>query len=225
MVQLLAQAASDPLGERVLVAATGPLVTVIVGGLIVWGITFKIQKSREDAIRTQAQARADAEANRELRARDDELRHELVTMMSESAGALYLLTQHYWRAKDDLRKNAGDTDLRQALQDLRPSLDAQYLKSRASAEAVEYRLRGYFIASRPRDEWHKAQDLLTVRYFQLIDRDTEALYKENEGPAHTHLSVAELRIPKTLLSTYRSAMKAAVDAVFSEALRARSSET
>jgi hypothetical protein len=225
MVPLVAQAASsDPLWERISVAATGPLVTVLMGGLVVWGITYSIQQSRETALRDRAEKRADAETSRELRARDDALRHELVNTLTESAGTLYLFTQHFWRAKEDLKRDPSNQALQQALADLRKKLDEQYLKSRASGEAIENRLLGYFMTSTSRDKWHQVQDLLTVRYFQLIDRDTDKLYENNAGAAHSGLEIQDLRNPPKLLESYRTSMKDVVSSVFEEPLAARSSE-
>src|SRR4051794_30751277 len=112
---LLVQAAStDPLWERIVVAAVGPAVTVLVGGLAVLWITSTIQQRREsaeskratdraDAERVRAESREDGQRVREERARDDALRHELVGEMSDSAASLYLMTQHYWRAKRFVR--------------------------------------------------------------------------------------------------------------------------
>jgi hypothetical protein len=214
--------ASDPLWERVLVAATGPLVTVLVGGLIVWGITSKVQEKRDTKATERAEKRADAETARETLARDDALRHELVTQMTESASSFYLLMQHYGRVREAAKQTFNDADPQKALQGVREKLDAQYLASRATGDATENRLLGYFESEKPRNEWHRVQDLLTVRYFQLIDKATDALYDVNEGERHTGLSVEELRNPRTILTKYRAAIKAAVDLVFTETLRARS---
>ncbi|MEU4288085.1 hypothetical protein AB0E63_07670 [Kribbella sp. NPDC026596] len=217
-------ASSDPFWERVAVAATGPLVTVVIGGLVVWGITYLIQQSRENSIRQRAEDRADADTSRELRARDDALRHELVTMMTESAATLYLVTQHYWRAKVDQERLPGEQATEKAIRYLRARLDAQYLKSRASGEALEFQLLGYFVSARPRDQWHQVQDLLTVRYFQLIDRDTDKLYEDNVGPDHSGLDIKQLRNAKTLLNKYKEVMREVIDSVFKEPLAARSSD-
>jgi hypothetical protein len=79
-------------------------------------------------------------------------------------------------------------------------------------------------SDQPRNRWHQAIDLLTVRYFQLVERDTEALYAANAGPEHSDLSVDQLRNPKQLLIKYREALKASVRAVFDGDLRAIVSE-
>ena len=80
---LLAQG-EPPLGERVLVAAVGPLITVLVGGLVVWAVTSTVQHNRERAETKLQHEREDEALAREWRARDDALRHELVTKMTEA---------------------------------------------------------------------------------------------------------------------------------------------
>lgn len=228
------QATTVPFGERLVLAAVGPVIVVIVGGLVVWFITHTIQSKREDAIRNEDQraaamererdrARADSDKERELRARDDALRHELVSKMTDSASSLYLMTQHFWRAKLMAKENPGNPALEQAVEKLHPKLDEQYLRSRAAGEAIEHQLGGYFDSELPQKEWHKVQDLLTVRYFQVIERATGGLYAKNEGDGHTGLSLDQLKDPKTLLNSYHQGLKDAVDLVFSETLRSRSS--
>jgi hypothetical protein len=234
--------AESPLTERILVAATGPLITVLLGGLIVWGVTYKIQQNRAEAdrrlqqarddairqleneradhIRAQDQARADAEAANAEHSRDDALRQELVMSMTQAAGALYLTTQHYWRAKRDL--SAATADQTETLRQLRADLDATYLNSRISGEVIENRLEGYFTSSAPRDRWHTVMDLLTVRYFQLIDRASDQLYEKNAGEGHSGLSVADMKKRDVLLARYRDECKRAVRSVFDTPLRARS---
>jgi hypothetical protein len=233
---LLLQAVStDPLWERLLVAAVGPAVTVLVGGLAVWWITSTIQHRREaaetqlannraDAERARAEAREDAQRRREERGRDDALRHELVAEMSDSAASLYLMTQHYWRAKRFLSDHAEDQTAQATLERLRPELDARYLGSRTSGDAIEHRLSGFFVTDAPRQEWHRVQDLLTLRYFQLIDRATAKLYDTNKGPEHSGLRPDQMTNPKNITDAYRVAMERAVDLVFTESLRSRAGE-
>jgi hypothetical protein len=233
---LLVQAAStDPLWERIVVAAVGPAVTVLVGGLAVWWITSTIQQRREsaesqratdraNAERARAEAREDAQRVREERARDDALRHELVGEMSDSAASLYLMTQHYWRSKRFVRDHAGDQTARAKLEQLRPELDTTYLQSRTSGDAIEHRLSGFFVSDAPRQEWHRVQDLLTLRYFQLIDRATPKLYDENKGPEHSGLEPDQMTNSKNVTDAYRVAINKAVDLVFTEPLRSRTGE-
>jgi hypothetical protein len=214
-----------PLWDRLLVAAVGPLVTVLFGGLVVWGVTSTVQRRREEADRIKEEKRADLVRAEDLRSRDDALRQDLVGRMTEAAASLYLMTQHYWRAKADLRKAPQDQGLASALSTLRPRLDTQYLGSRKAGEALESRLGGYFISAEPRMKWHQVMDLLTVRYFQLIDKDTEKLYEDNEGSDHSGLTKSQMKNDrKLLLVTYRKALKEAVRLIFDEELRSRSSD-
>jgi hypothetical protein len=236
MRPLLVQAAStDPLWERIVVAAAGPAVTVLVGGLAVWWITSTIQQRREsaesqrasdraDAERARAEAREDTQRVREERARDDALRHELVGEMADSAASLYLMAQHFWRAKRFVRDHADDQAARATLERLRLELDARYLQSRTSGDAIEHRLSGFFVTDAPRHEWHRVQDLLTLRYFQLIDRATARLYDANKGPEHSGLQPDQMTNPKNITDAYRTAMHRAVDLVFTEPLRSRTGE-
>lgn len=243
---LIEAASSAPLWERIVVAAVGPAVTVLVGGLAVWWITSTIQQRREaaelqrandraDAERARAVAREKAESERaearedaqrmhEERARDDALRLELVGEMSDSAASLYLMTQHYWRAKRFCEDHADDRNARAALDRLRSDLDARYLQSRTSGDAIEHRLSGYFVTGAPRREWHRVQDLLTLRYFQLIDRATAKLYDSNKGPEHSGLQPEQMTNPKNITDAYRIAMNKAVDLVFTEPLRSRAGD-
>ena len=223
MNRAIAQAVSaDPLWERIVVAAVGPAITVLIGGLAVWLLTSSVQRRRERADLRRAEAREDALRQREEHARDDALRHELVAQMSASAAALYLLTQHYWRTKKHLHNHPDDEAAEVALEGLRSRLDAEYLAQRAAGDALEHRLAGFFDSDAPRREWHRVQDLLTLRYFQLVDRATVRLYEDNEGPDHSGLRSEEMSDPKNITRAYRVAMDRAVDLVFTEPLRSRS---
>jgi hypothetical protein len=212
-----------PLWDRLLVAAMGPLITVLIGGLAVWGVTSTVQQRRERADRKRDEDRADSVRAEDRRSRDDTLRQDLVGTMTEAAGSLYLMTQHYWRAKEDVKRNPNDTNLAEIQRELRKRLDAQYLESRSRGEVVENRLEGYFVSAEPREKWHQVMDLLTVRYFQLIDRDTDQMYRNNEGQEHSGLSVPQMKNPIALLGTYRAAIKDAVRSVVDGDLRSRSS--
>ena len=58
--------------------------------------------------------------------------------LTEAAGPLYLMTQHYWRAKTDASKAPKDEGLKAVEESIREKLDEQYLKSRASGEALHF---------------------------------------------------------------------------------------
>jgi hypothetical protein len=84
--------------------------------------------------------------------------------------------------------------------------------------------RAFFVSDAPRQEWHRVQDLLTLRYFQLIDRATAKLYDSNKGPEHSGLQPDQMTNPKNITDAYRTAMHRAVDLVFTEPLRSRTGE-
>jgi hypothetical protein len=65
------------------------------------------------------------------------------------------------------------TRLAAVLGELRKRLDEQYLESRSRGAVVENRLEGYFLSAEPSQNWHQVMDLLILRHFQLIDRDTD----------------------------------------------------
>jgi hypothetical protein len=202
-----------PFSERLTLAIVGPLVTVILGTLIIGGLI--------QLITTRAQnRRARDDQKLEQRRSDNALRHELLTDMTDAASALYLATQNYWRAKTSTPPLT-----QQELSDARNALDEQYHKSRTRGEILETRLSAYFEASEPQEIWHKVVDLLTVRYFQLIERDTDQLYRENakgtDGQDHSGLTVDQLKQPKALLNAYREALKEAAEVVLTESLRPR----
>jgi hypothetical protein len=127
MAFVLGQVSNPPLSERLLVAIAGPLISAVLGSLIialaVWWVTNRaqvkhaasereLQNAREDSIREREQARADQiraleqqradeERAREHRRADNDLRHELISGMTAAASELYLATQSHWRAKTD----------------------------------------------------------------------------------------------------------------------------
>lgn len=107
MLQVLA-ADNQSLWDRILVAVIGPLVTVLIGGLVVWGVTSTVQRRREGADRKRDEDRADLFRTEDRRSTDDAVRQDLVGTMTEAAGLLYLMTQHCWRAKQDLKADPND---------------------------------------------------------------------------------------------------------------------
>jgi hypothetical protein len=67
-----------------------------------------------------------------------------------------------------------------------------------------------------RELWHSTTDLLTVRYFQLIDLATDDLLRLNakdDRRMHSGLSVDQLKDAKLVLDTYRTRLEEATNAV------------
>ncbi len=184
--------ATLPFEQALAVQAVGPLITILLGSLIVgpviaW-ITAQSQRRREDY----------------------RLREELTVAMTEIASAMYLATQRYWRARDRQRVEG------EKLSDLREWLEEQYHFNRIRGEALEVRLRTMFRSDVAKWHWHATMDLLTARYFQLTDPDNLANFEANSGPFHSGLSVEELRVPRTVLDCYRKRLDEAVGAVRTE---------
>ena len=129
--------ANAPLWQLALLQIIGPAVTVIFGTWAIARITVRAQRRREE----------------------QQLRHDLIVGMAETASGLYLATQRYWIARD--RENARP----EQLQALRTWLDERYHESRGRGEALEARLRVIFGLGQARQHWHATMDLLTVRYY------------------------------------------------------------
>jgi hypothetical protein len=193
--------------ERVILAVVGPLFTAIVGtliiGLFVQKVTREAQERRADSRREEDRIRA-----------EHELRVRLIDQMTAAASALYIVTQHFWRN----RNTEGATP--EELAQLRKDLDQQYQTSRVQGEVVEKKLDAYFSSEDPRHEWHATMDLLTVRYFTLIGRATEALLEGNAGDKHSGLTVEQLRAQDEVLKAYRQRLGQAAQAVLRAPFRA-----
>jgi uncharacterized membrane-anchored protein YhcB (DUF1043 family) len=200
-----------PFSERLTLAIIGPLITVVLGTLVIGGLIQLISnKAQRD--------RARNERKLEQRRSDAALRHELVSDVTRTASTLYLAMQAYWRTKTEIPKSSRE-ERAKVLDDLHKV----YRASRTDGEVLAVRLSAYFKSDEPETAWHKVVDLLTVRYFQVIDRDTQKLYERNakgtQGQEHSGLNVDQLQDPTTLLDSYRSALKDAVQALLDEPLR------
>jgi hypothetical protein len=167
-----------PLWERILVAAVGPIVAAIVGTLFIGWVVGVIAR------RTQRQQE------------EHRLRIQLLTEMVETSVALYLQTQQYWRV---VKRETADERRRETMRD---ALDTQYQSTRRIGAALENRLAVLLVSPSVVDLWHATIDLLTVRYFSLIDLATEELLRRNakdEKTIHSGLSLEELKNPTVVL--------------------------
>lgn len=176
---------SQPLWERLLVAATGPFMTAVLALVVVNKVT------------SWAQARRDAAETRE----------SLATELTETANSLYLALQAFWRAARDVPLRDRRTSA--ALEDECKELDSIYQAARAKGQVLEQRLKIYFAAATPSSRWHQVTDLLSVRYFLLTESSDERrrnIRRINQGAGHTELSESELNEPALLLRTYRLAL-------------------
>jgi hypothetical protein len=180
--------ANLPFWQSALLQIIGPGITVGFGSWAIAGITARAQRRR--AVQ--------------------QLRHDLIVEMAETASSMYLATQRYWRARD--RDKLGP----EQLQVLRTWLDKRYQKSRGRGEALQTRLEVLFGFGPARRHWHATMDLLTVRYFQLTDPNNIVNFEANAGEAHSGLLMEDLQDPKLVLDHYRKRLNAAVTAVQSE---------
>jgi hypothetical protein len=196
--------------EELLLRSVGPLVTVVVGtliiGTLVASITRKAQERRAKDLLQEERIHA-----------ENQLRLQLIGQITEAASSLYMETQKFWRKKN--REQVGSDELAQH----RKELDQQYQASRVVGEVIERRLEAYFLSNEPSNDpkahWHATMDLLTVRYFHLIGLATETLLKENAGEEHAGLSVEELRDQRLVLQTYRERLITGAQAVMQEPIR------
>src|SRR5438105_7183585 len=194
---MMALAAVTSTGQGLLhdlaLAVVGPIVAALLGSLVIGLFVQRVARRAQD------------------RRADHDLRHELIDEMVRAASALYLQTQTYWRAAT--RRDPRPQDLAE----LRRRLDDQYVQSRVDGLVLENKLGVYFASADPQRKWHKTMDLLTVRYFQVLEPDggrdratrLRNLYLENEGEDHAGLNVAALNDAKKVLDGYRRGLREA----------------
>jgi hypothetical protein len=124
--------------------------------------------------------------------------------------ALYVASQHYWRAKRDKLPP-------EQLAEVRRTLDAQYSESVSTVIALEYLLGLHFPNPLARQLMHRVGDLLTVRYFQLVTKGgaSPALRQKNAGDDHTGLDASELAHAPRVLDKYHKTLGELAQAVSS----------
>jgi hypothetical protein len=190
--------------------AVGPLVTAVVGGLIVVLAVYLIT--------TTLQARRSA----------TELKHQLISEMTEAASTLYQAIGAYYRALEALGLPAGFVPAKNdhELLDLRNRVLGCYPLARVSQEVLEARLRAYFADNRVPVAWHAVRDCLLVLYnlalggsvkrWDLVESQNAKGYQERY---HTGLSVKQLAEWSTVYGAYARHLKAAATFVLACPLR------
>lgn len=194
------------LWEKLLLQSVGPLVTAVIGTLIIGTFVARITRKAQER-------RADNQLQEEQVRAQNQLRLQLIGQMTEVASSLYIATQSFWRKKD-VEKVGSDE-----LAEHRKELDQQYRASRVVGEVIERRLEAYFLSNDPKALWHATMDLLTVRYFHLIGLATDNLLELNAGEEHTGLSVEQLRDQGLVLNTYREKLITGAQAVMQGPIR------
>jgi hypothetical protein len=189
---------NDTLPERLLVAVAGPVTAAIIGTLLIGLLVSWITRRATDR-RTRY-----------------EIRHELITQMTETTSALVYTIAHYRRTKEG---ELGEV----SLNDIAPVLHEQYRKTRTAGTVLEHRLEVYFQSDEPRRYWHASVDLLAVTYYHAIGLASEKLLRSNAGDSHTGLGVEDLADPDVTFERYRDMMRKATIAVRTEPLAPLSS--
>lgn len=193
---------AQPLGERVLLASVGPVIGAVLGtgliGLIVWKITDRVQSERTAANIALERRRAD-------RTLETQLRMDVLTSAFSIAGRLYLECNMFMRTKND-SSIPPDERIK-----ARNALDKQYVECRATSMVLQARLEAIFVSDGPAIEWHRVDDLLTVRYMRITDQASDRLYEINAkgfgGKPHSGLTKEELKYDGTIIANYHLAMK------------------
>jgi hypothetical protein len=172
-------------------------------------------QNRAEANRAELEThREDAAKERERRLQIDEAKRgaktRFVNRCSELGGSFYFSTQRYWRQKGTPEiwgpPEGGELDL-------------AYVAWATSSEALEIELRSrYGWDADPPRLWHQVRDLLTVRYFDLRDRNKLSLREKNEkrdDEFHSGLTAEQLEHENMglVLSTYRDAMRSLAKAL------------
>lgn len=192
--------------ERLLLQLVGPVFTAIVGTLFISLFVSRVTRQAQER-------RTDSQLLEQQRRSENQLRVQLVDQMTEAASRLYMASQHYWRKR--YVEQVGQQELTR----FRDDLDQAYRASSVTGEVIQRRLEVYFVTVDARDRWHATMDLLTVRYFTLIDLATDRLLGENAGMEHSGLTVQQLRDQKLVLNTYRERISSVVRLVTESQLR------
>jgi hypothetical protein len=194
-------------GQQLWLQIAGPLVSTVVGSLIIGGLVAWIT--------TRAQNRR----------ADRQIRDGLIEGMTRVSATLYIEAQAYARFLLGL-SGSPETDATRAK--MRKGLDDAYEKAVIEGTSLEARLEAYFADPQPREDWHGARDCLAVRYFDLVLTDhrdkLEEILKVNaadyEGKPHSGLSLDDLHSRAKVLARYQQLLSAATVGVTSAKMRA-----
>lgn len=180
---------SEPLWERLLVAATGPTVAALLGTLVV-GIFLATRATKEADRREQATAR-----------RQFEFRQDLVDATVRAVMPLWVACRTY-----PSRQKRGLDDPSKSLE-IDRDLDVLYLAFKTDCSALMGRLRAHYDEPELRLQWHAIDDLLTVRYYQVRGLATDKLLATNAGPKHSGLTVDSLRESRLIDDAVEAALE------------------
>lgn len=173
---------SDPLWERLLVAAVGPIVTAVLALFVVNWVTALAQRRREAS----------------------ETRESLAAELTECGNTLYFGLQGFWRAARNV--SVADRSTARELEVARVKLDELYQRHRVTGKVLEQRLRIYYEDPGPAQHWHSAMSLLSARNFLLVEGNPESrakIRKRNSGERESGLTEEQLEDPELIMRTYR----------------------
>ena len=154
--------------EEAALNAVGPLITAVLGGLIIGLFASWIARRAQE------------------RREDHHLRTDLIDQLTAAASSLYFALQQYPRSE---RGTRDDKDRRL----LRDALDTQYRESRVEGTVLERRLAAYFDDFEMRCLWHTIMYVLTDRYFKLTDQEREPPLKSSGCLDHPGLQAEDLK--------------------------------
>lgn len=183
----------EPLWERLLVAAVGPILTAALALFVINWVTARAQRRREAS----------------------EIREELAAELADCGNTLYFALQSFWRAAKDVR--LADRATAPQLENARLKLDDLYQRHRAAGKVIEQRLRIYYRDPAPAQNWRSAMSLLSARYFLLLEGNEESrveIRRRNSGKLESGLSEEQLTNPTLIISSYRRKLEDAVQSLW-----------
>jgi hypothetical protein len=195
---------SESLLRQLLVAATGPVVSAILGSLIIglfaqW-LTRRVQDNRDAST----------------------IRRQLVSDLTEVAGATSLALNAFCRLKDNVAGERWRPRSRRQLAAAREALDRQHFDSRVRGWVLERRLEIHYGAKSPAwREWHKTLDALHLAYLRLaeayVDSDVEDQMLEHMDLRGESIGSAPKDIER-LLEASESGLKDATSRVLTDSM-------
>ena len=203
----MALSPSESLLRQLLVAATGPVVTAILGSLIVglfaqW-LARRVQDNRDEST----------------------TRRQLVSDLTEIAGASSLELDAFRRRKVDVAGERWRPRSRRQPASAPEALHRQHFDSRVRGWVLERRLEIHYGEGSPAwREWHKTLDALHLAYLRLveedIDSDLEDLMLEHIGLRGASIGYAPRDVER-LLEASQSGLKEATVRVLEDPMLMR----
>jgi hypothetical protein len=184
---------SDPLWERILIAAVGPLLTAFLALFIINWVTALAQRRRDAS----------------------DTRESLAGELTECGNTLYFGLQAFWRSARKVK--LADRSTAPELESARLRLDELYQRHRVMGKVLEQRLKIYYRDSAPAQNWHGAMSLLSARNFLLLEGNEESrakIRRRNAGAEESGLSEKQLEDPDLIMRTYRQKLEETIQSLW-----------